>query len=96
METHSLHNFVLVKRLESECKNIADVLLPDFSIEKINQGMVIAASAGTKLKNSSKRTLEIKIGDNILFGKHVGQQVKIDEDDLLIMRDDEIAAVLQA
>jgi chaperonin GroES len=96
MRIQPLHNFVLVKRLESERKNIADVLVAGFAIEKTNQGTVIAASAGTKLKNGSLRPLDVKIGDNILFGKHVGQQVKVDDDEFLIMREDEIVAVLEA
>lgn len=96
MKIQPLHNFVLVRRLESEFKTIAGVLIPDSVKEKANLGTVIAASAGTKLKNGGMRALEVKIGDSILFGKHAGQPVKIDEDELLIMREDEIIAVLEA
>lgn len=95
MKIHPLHNFVLVRRLESEHKTEAGVLIPDAATENSDQGSVIAASAGTKLKDGNLRPLEVKVGDRVLFGKFVGQPVKIDGEEHLIMREDEIIGVVE-
>ena len=93
LKINPLQHFVLVKRLESKRKGFC---VPNFAPEKSARGTVIAASSGAQLKNCNSELLEVKTGDRILFDKSVGQSVKVDGADFLIMRDDEIAAVIEA
>ena len=95
MKLLPLHNFVLVKRLEEEHKTASGILIPVAAAEKPDRGEVIAASAGTRLKDGSLRALDVKVGDRVLFEKFAGQPVKIDDDDLLVMREEDIIGVVE-
>lgn len=95
MKIHPLHNFVLLKRAEAEHKTVSGIVIPDTVTETRNQGRVIAASAGTKLKNGSLRPLDVKVGDKVLFDKFAGQVLKVEGEELMVMREDEILGVIE-
>ena len=91
-----LHDRVIVRRIEEGEQVRGGIIIPDTAKEKPQQGRVIAAGTG-KVKDDGKRTpLDVKEGDTILFGKYSGQEIKIDGDEHLIMREDEVLAVLES
>ena len=91
-----LHDRIIVKRIEESEQKVGGIIIPDTAKEKPQQGRVIAAGTG-KVKDDGKRTpLDVKEGDTILFGKYSGQEIKIDGDEHLIMREDEVLAVLES
>ena len=93
-EPHATYS-IIVKRIEEGEQQIGGIIIPDTAKEKPQQGKVIAAGAG-KAKDDGKRIpLDVKEGDTILFGKYSGQEIKIDGDEHLIMREDEVLAVLE-
>ena len=90
-----LHDRVVVRRLESDEKTKGGIIIPDSAKEKPQQGKVVAAGSG-KSKDDGKRVpLDVKAGDLILFGKYSGQEIKLDGQDYLIMREDEVLAVIE-
>jgi chaperonin GroES len=91
---HPLHDRVLVKRLESLHKTASGILIPDAASEKPDQGEVIAAGEGRILKDGKVRPLDVKAGDKVLFGKYAGQEVKVEGEELVVMREEDIIAVL--
>ena len=96
MKFRPLHDRVLVRRVAQEEKTAGGIIIPDTAKEKPQQGKVIAAGAG-KVKDDGKRVaLDVKAGDLILFGKYSGQEIKLDGEDFLIMREDEVLAVIDA
>ena len=96
MKVRPLHDRIIVKRIEEGEQKIGGIIIPDTAKEKPQQGKVIAAGTG-KVKVDGKRTpLDVKEGDTILFGKYSGQEIKIDGDEHLIMREDEVLAVLES
>ena len=96
MRIRPLHDRVLVKRLESEHNTASGIVIPDSAAEKPAQGEVIAVGAGEILQDGKLRPLEVKAGDKVLFGKHAGQSVKIGGEELLVVREADILAVVQA
>ena len=95
MNVRPLHDRIIVQRLEEGEQRIGGIIIPDSAKEKPQQGKVIAAGAG-KVKDDGKRlALDVKAGDRILFGKYSGQEIKLDGEDYLIMREDEVLAVLE-
>ena len=95
MNVRPLHDRIIVQRLEEGEQKIGGIIIPDSAKEKPQQGKVIAAGAG-KVKDDGKRlALDVKAGDRILFGKYSGQEIKLDGEDYLIMREDEVLAVLE-
>jgi chaperonin GroES len=95
MKVRPLHDRIIVKRIEEGEQKVGGIIIPDTAKEKPQQGKVIAAGAG-KAKDDGKRIpLDVKEGDTILFGKYSGQEIKIDGDEHLIMREDEVLAVLE-
>ena len=89
-----LHDRVIVQRIEEGEQKIGGIIIPDTAKEKPQQGKVIAAGAG-KVKDDGKRiALDVKAGDSILFGKYSGQEIKLDGEEYLIMREDEVLAVI--
>jgi len=96
MKIYPLHNFIVVKRLESEHITVGGILIPDAATEKPNQGCVIAASAGKKLQNGTLRLPDVKVGDIVLFDKYAGQPVSVDGDELLVMREVDVIGVVEA
>ena len=94
MNVRPLHDRIIVQRIEEGEQKIGGIIIPDTAKEKPQQGKVIAAGNG-KVKDDGKRvTLDVKPGDTILFGKYSGQEIKLDGQDYLIMREDEVLAVI--
>jgi chaperonin GroES len=91
-----LYDRVLVKRLEAEERSASGLYIPDNAKEKPQQATVVAVGTGRLLKNGEVRGLEVKAGDRILFGKYVGDEIKLDGESLLILREDDILAILEA
>ena len=95
MKVRPLHDRIIVKRIEEGEQKVGGIIIPDTAKEKPQQGKVIAAGSG-KTKDDGKRIpLDVKAGDTILFGKYSGQEIKIEGDEHLIMREDEVLAVLE-
>ncbi len=90
-----LHDRVVVKRLEEEEQVRGGIIIPDTAKEKPQQGEVVAAGTGKVLENGTKLALDVKVGDRILFGKYSGSEVKIGDQEYLILREDEILGVIE-
>ena len=95
MKIRPLHDRVIVKRLEEERTSPGGIVIPDSAAEKPSQGKIVAIGKGKILEDGSVRALDVKVGDKILFGKYSGTEVKVDGDDLLVMREDDIMAVIE-
>jgi chaperonin GroES len=95
MSLRPLHDRVIVKRLESETKTASGILLPEAAAEKPDQGEVIAVGNGKILEDGKVRPLDVKVGDRVLFGKYSGQAFKDNGVELLMMREEDIMAVVQ-
>ena len=96
MKVRPLHDRIIVQRIEEGEQKVGGIIIPDTAREKPQQGKVIAAGNG-KAKDDGKRLpLDVKEGDTILFGKYSGQEIKIDGEEHLIMREDEVLAVLES
>lgn len=95
MNIRPLHDRVIVKRLEAERKTASGIVIPDSAGEKPDQGEVIAVGNGKILDDGKVRPMAVKAGDKVLFGKYAGQSVKVDGEELLVIREDEILAVIQ-
>ena len=93
MKIRPLHDRVIVKRLESETKTAGGIVIPDSAAEKPVQGKIVAVGKGKILEDGSVRALDVKVGDKILFGKYSGTEVKLDGDELLVMREEDIMAI---
>ena len=94
MDIRPLHNRVIVQRLEEGEQQIGGIIIPDSAKEKPQRGTVIAAGNGRMNKEGKRVPLDVKVGDMILFGKYTSQEVKLDGEDYLILREDEILAVI--
>jgi len=95
MKFRPLHDRVIVKRVEEEDKTSGGIIIPDAAKEKPQQGKVIAVGKGKILENGKVSPLAVKKGDRILFGKYSGQDIKIDGEEHLIMREDDILAIIK-
>jgi len=89
-----LHDRVVVERVEAEEKTASGIVLPGAAAEKPDMGVVVAVGSGKKLDNGSTQAMSVKSGDKILFGKYSGQVVKQDGKELLVMREDDILAII--
>jgi chaperonin GroES len=96
MKIRPLHDRVIVKRWEEEKTSPGGIVIPDSAAEKPVKGEVVAVGNGKILENGETRKLDLKVGDKILFGKYSGTEVKVDGQDLLVMREDDIMAVFDA
>jgi len=94
MELRPLHDRVLIQRLEEGESRQGSIIIPDSAKEKPQQGKVIAVGSGKLLDNGERVALDVKAGDRILFGKYSGSDIKIDGEEFVIFREDEILAVL--
>lgn len=90
-----LYDRVVVRRLASEQKTAGGIVLPDSAAEKPMKGEVIAIGVGKLLENGDVRTLAVKVGDTILFGKYAGTEVKVDKEDWIVMREDDIMGIIE-
>ncbi len=95
MNIRPLHDRVLVRRVEEERKTAGGIVIPDTVAEKPQQGEVIAVGKGKILDDGTVRPLDVKAGDRVLFGKYSGSEVKVNGEDLLVMREDDIMGVLE-
>lgn len=94
MKIRPLHDRVIIKRVEEETTTAAGIVLPGSAAEKPSQGEVLAVGTGKQLDNGELRALDVKVGDKVLFGKYSGTEVKVDGEDVIVMREDDIMAVL--
>jgi chaperonin GroES len=90
-----LHDRVIVKREEDERKSPGGIVIPDSASEKPSKGRVVAVGTGKLLEDGKVRPLDVKVGDKVLFGKYGGTEVKVDGDDVLVMREEDILAVIE-
>ena len=95
MKIRPLHDRVIVKRLESETKSAGGIVIPDSAAEKPIQGKIVAVGKGKILEDGTVRPLDVKVGDKILFGKYSGTEVKVDGDELVVMREEDVMAVIE-
>jgi len=95
MNLRPLHDRVVVKRMEEERTSAGGIVIPDSATEKPMRGEVIAVGNGKILENGDVRSLDVKTGDTVLFGKYSGNDVKVGDDELVIMREDDIMAVIE-
>lgn len=96
MNIRPLHDRVIVKRLEEERTSPGGIVIPDTATEKPIRGEVLAVGNGKVQENGEVRKLDVKKGDKVLFGKYSGTEVKVDGEELLVMREDDIMAVIEA
>jgi chaperonin GroES len=95
MKIRPLHDRIIVKRMEEERVSAGGIVIPDSATEKPIKGEVIAVGNGKLLDNGEVRALDVKKGDKILFGKYSGTEVKVDGQELLVMKEDDVMAVLE-
>ncbi|MEJ2025098.1 MAG: co-chaperone GroES [Deltaproteobacteria bacterium] len=95
MKVRPLHDRVIVKRVEEEEQTKGGIIIPDTAKEKPIEGKVVAVGSGKVLENGKKQPLEVKEGDRILFGKYAGTDIKVDGEEHLIMREDDIIAIVE-
>jgi chaperonin GroES len=95
MKLRPLHDRVIVKRLEQETKTASGIVIPDNAAEKPDQGEVLAVGPGRKNDKGELIALNVQVGDRVLFGKYSGQTVKVEGDELLVMKEDDLFAVVE-
>ena len=94
MNLRPLHDRVIVKRLDQETKTASGIVIPEAAAEKPDQGEVLAVGPGKRDDKGGLIALDVKVGDRVLFGKYAGQTVKVDGNELLVMREEDIMAVV--
>jgi chaperonin GroES len=95
MKLRPLADRVIVKRVENETKTASGIVIPDSAAEKPDQGEVLAVGPGKKNDKGDLLAMNVKVGDRVLFGKYSGQTVKVDGDELLVMKEDDLFAVVE-
>ncbi|HSO83378.1 MULTISPECIES: co-chaperone GroES [Thiocapsa] len=95
MKIRPLHDRVVVRRMEEERTTAGGIVIPDSATEKPIQGEIIAVGKGKILDNGESRPLDVKVGDRVLFGKYSGTEVKLDGNDFLVMREEDIMGVVE-
>jgi chaperonin GroES len=95
MKIRPLHDRVIIRRLEDERKTAGGIVIPDSAAEKPVRGEIVAVGNGKILDNGDVRALDVKVGNKVLFGKYSGTEVKVEGEDLVVMREDDIMAVLE-
>ncbi|HWP94746.1 MAG TPA: co-chaperone GroES [Gammaproteobacteria bacterium] len=96
MKIRPLHDRVIIKRVEEERKSPGGIVIPDTAAEKPIRGEVLAVGKGKILENGEVRPLDVKVGDKVLFGKYSGTEIKVDGEELLVMREEDIMAVIES
>ena len=91
-----MHDRVVVRRMEEERTSAGGIVIPDSATEKPSKGEVLSVGNGKILENGEVRGLDVKAGDKVLFGKYSGTEVKVDGEELLVMREDDIMAVIES
>ncbi len=95
MAIRPLHDRVLVQRVKEEEKTKGGIIIPDTAKEKPVEGKVIAVGNGKVAEDGSVRKLEVKVGDRVLFGKYSGQEIKVDGEEMMILREDDIVGIVE-
>jgi len=96
MKIRPLHDRIVVRRMEEERTSAGGIVIPDSAAEKPIQGEVIAVGNGKIMDNGDTRALDVKVGDKVLFGKYSGTEVKLDGEDFLVMREEDVMGVVEA
>lgn len=96
MNIRPLHDRVILKRMEEETTSPGGIVIPDSAAEKPVRGEIVAAGNGKRLDNGDIIPLDVKVGDTVLFGKYSGTEVKVNGQDLLVMREEDIMGVIEA
>ena len=96
MQIRPLYDRVIVKRIETQRTTASGIVIPDSVAEKPEQGEVIAVGSGRLLQDGTLSALQLKVGDQVLFGKYAGQTVKVDGEELLVMREEDVMGVIEA
>lgn len=95
MNIRPLHDRVIIKRMEEERTSPGGIVIPDTAAEKPIRGEVVAVGKGKLMENGEVRPLDVKVGDKVLFGKYSGTEVKVDGQELLVMREEDIMAIVE-
>jgi chaperonin GroES len=95
MKVKPLYDRLLVKRIEEKEQRRGGIIIPDTAKEKPMEGKVIAVGSGRIQKDGSRAKLEVKVGDRVLFGKYAGQEIKIDDKEHVILKEDEVLGIIQ-
>lgn len=95
MSLRPLHDRVIVRRMEEERTSAGGIVIPDSATEKPSKGEIVATGNGKILDNGEIRGLDVKAGDQVLFGKYSGTEVKVDGEELLVMREEDIMAIIE-
>jgi chaperonin GroES len=95
MKLRPLHDRVIIKRLDNERKTTSGIVIPDNAAEKPDQGEILAVGNGKVGDDGKVRAMAVKVGDKVLFGKYSGQAVKVEGEELLVMREEDIMAVVE-
>ncbi|MFV2060217.1 MAG: co-chaperone GroES [Gammaproteobacteria bacterium] len=96
MKIRPLHDRVIVRRMEEETTTAGGIVIPDSAAEKPSEGEIVAAGTGKVSDSGDVRPLDVKVGDKILFGKYSGTEVKVEGEDLIVMREEDIMGVVEA
>ena len=96
MKVRPLHDRLLVRRIEEKETARGGIIIPDTAKEKPMEGKVLAVGNGKVLENGTKLALDVKVGDRILFGKYSGSEIKVDGDECLILREDEVLGIIES
>ncbi len=94
MNIRPLHDRVVVRRMEEERKTASGIIIPDNATEKPDRGEILAVGPGKMADNGERMALQVKVGDKVLFGKYAGTAVKIDGEELMIMREEDLLAIV--
>ncbi|MGH8214762.1 MAG: co-chaperone GroES [Rhodanobacteraceae bacterium] len=95
MKLRPLHDRVIIKRLEAETKSAGGIVIPDTATEKPIKGEVVAVGTGKIQEDGKVRPMAVKAGDKVLFGKYSGNEVKVDGEELLVMREEDLVAIIE-
>ncbi|HSQ70064.1 MAG TPA: co-chaperone GroES [Steroidobacteraceae bacterium] len=95
LKIRPLHDRVIIQRLEAETKSAGGIVIPDTAAEKPIRGKVMAVGKGKILESGDVRPLDVKVGDHVLFGKYSGTEVKVDGNEYLVMREEDVMAVIE-
>ena len=95
MKIRPLHDRIIVKRVEEERTSAGGIVLPDSATEKPSEGEVLAVGNGKLLDNGEVRAVDVKVGDRVLFGKYAGNEVKVEGEEVIVMREEDIMGVIE-
>ena len=96
MKIRPMHDRIVVKHTEEDSTSAGGIVIPDSATEKPSKGEIVAVGNGKVLDNGEVRVLDIKVGDNVLYGKYSGTEVKVDDEEYLVMREDDIMVIFDA